>query len=165
MWKQCGNLSLFKESLKYFVTYADLIILQEFYWKISFFYCFWAIKGINLFCKICKCNSTECKPLSIYSSNRKYTWMIPPFHNCFQSRMVYVIWKWVSILCDSGKFRLVTILENKLFKAFATFSSSVISSSSSIRVIFSEETILLERNDFTVYQKDLLSTTLFTHFV
>ena len=26
-----------------------------------------------------------------------YTRMIPPFHNCFQSRMVHIIWQWVSI--------------------------------------------------------------------
>ena len=41
-----------------------------------------------------------------------------------------------SAFCDSGKFRLVTILEKKSFKVFATFCSSVISSSSSSRKAF-----------------------------
>ena len=50
-----------------------------------------------------------------------------------------------SAFCDSGKFRLVTMLEKKSFKLFATFCSSVISSSSSVRAIFSEEIVLLGR--------------------
>ena len=77
---------------------------QEFYWEISFLYCFGAIKDIYLFCNICNSNRTECKPLPIFmnSSNSKYTRMIhqvhPLFHSCFQSRVVYIIWQWVSIL-------------------------------------------------------------------
>ena len=90
------------------------------------------------------------------SSNRKYTWMTPPFHNCFQS-MMDSGWGF----CDLGKSRLVIILEKKSFKVFATFSSSVISSSSLIIVIFSEEIVLLERNGLTIFQNDLFSTTLF----
>ena len=65
-----------------------------------------------------------------------------------------------SAFCNSGKFRLVTILEKKSFRLFVTLCSSVISSSSSIRVIFSEEIVLLKRNGLTIFQKDLLSTTL-----
>ena len=131
-------------------NYPSRVLLED-----CFLYCFWAIKEINLFCNICKHNRTEVKPLPIFmnSSNIKYTWMIPPFHNCFQSRVAYIIYSG-SAFCDSGKFRLVTILEQKSFKVFASSSSS-----SSVRVIFSEETVLLERNGLTVFQKDLLSAT------
>lgn len=40
------------------------------------------------------------------------------------------------VFCDSGKFRLITILEKKSLKVYAIFCSWNISSSSSIRVIF-----------------------------
>ena len=85
------------------------IIFQEFYWKISCLYCFWAIKDINLFCNIWKCNNTECKPLPIFMNkdNSNYTLLIPPFHNCFQSRMVYILLK------DKHKY-LSTVFVNLL---------------------------------------------------
>ena len=46
-----------------------------------------------------------------------------------------------SAFCGSDKFILNTILEKKSFKVFGTFFSSVMNSSSSMRVIFSEEIV------------------------
>ena len=91
---------IFQRIVKIFCCKKVLIIFQKFYWKISFLYCLWAIKDIYLFCNICKCNRTEYKPLPIFmnSSKSKYTWMIPPFHICFQGRMVYIIWQLVRVL-------------------------------------------------------------------
>ena len=40
-----------------------------------------------------------------------------------------------SAFCDSGKFRLITIMEKKSLKVYATFCSWDTSSSSSVRVI------------------------------
>ena len=92
VWKPC-NFQRIVKIFCYICCKKSLIILQEFYWKISFLYCFWAIKDINLFCNICKCNRSKCRPLQIFlkRSNNKYIWMISPFYNCFQSRMVYLI--------------------------------------------------------------------------
>ena len=119
-------------------------------------------KDINLFCNICNCNRTECKPLSIFmnSSNSKYTWMIPPFHNRFQSKMVYIIWEWVSILwfrwVQTSYYTGTEIIQAVCYFLFVSYKLIVINKS-----YFSEEIVLLETNDLTIVKKDLLSITLF----
>ena len=139
---------------------------QEFYWEISFLHCFGSIKDIYLFCNICNSNRTECKPvpISMNSSHSKYTRMIHQYtlHFIVAFRVGWsILSDSGSVFYDSGKFRLGTILEKKSFKLFVALCSSVISSSSSTRVIFSEEIVLLERNGLAIFQKHLLSTTLF----
>ena len=106
-------------------------------------------------------NRTEGKPLPFFmnSSNTKYTSMIPPFHNCFQSTMAYIIWQLIIMLwfrqVQSSCYTRKEIVQGVCYFFF-------ISSSSSIRVIFSEKVVLLEKNGLTVFQKDLLSSSLFT---
>lgn len=66
-----------------------------------------------------------------------------------------------SSFCESGNFGLVTLLKKKSFKVVAPCrSNSVINSSLSIKVIFSKEIVLSERNGLTVFKNDLFSTTL-----
>ena len=123
--------------------------------------CFWAIKDINLFE-----TSATVTELNVNLSRFSWTAVIAStlgwfLHFIIALRVGWSIWSESgSAFCNSGKFRQVTILEKKSFKLFATLCSSVIRSSSSIRVIFSEEIVLLERNGLTIFQKDLLSTTL-----
>ena len=119
-------------------------------------------KDINLFCNICNCNRTECKPLPIFmnSSNSKYTWMIPPFHNRFQSKMVYIIWEWVSILwfrwVQTSYYTGTEIIQAVCYFLFVSYKFIVINKS-----YFSEEIVLLETSGLTIVQKDLLSINLF----
>ena len=56
----------------------------------------------------------------------------------------------------SGRFRLLTILEKKVFR-----TSELITSPSSINVIFALNGVLSQRNGLTVLQNFLLSVTLF----
>ena len=61
-----------------------------------------------------------------------------------------------SAFCDLGKFRLVHILERKSFKVFATFRSSVIGSSSSIRIIFFWRSNIVGEKSFNCFPKGLI---------
>ena len=62
-----------------------------------------------------------------------------------------------SHLVYSGIFRLLIIFEKKVFKTRAVSLSFPIISSSSIKVIFSEEVTLSEKNGLTIFQNVLLS--------
>lgn len=82
-----------------------------------------------------------------------------------------------SSFCESGNFGLVTLLKKKIIQDGCSLSqqfsykfiikvvapcrsNSVINSPLSIKVIFSKEIVLSERNGFTVFKNDLFSTTL-----
>ena len=65
-------------------------------------------------------------------------------------------------LVYSGIFRLLTIFEKKVFKTRAVSLSFPIISSSVIKVIFSEEVTLSEKNGLTVFQSISLSVTFFS---
>ena len=61
----------------------------------------------------------------------------------------------------SGRLRLLTILEKKVFRTLAISLSELITSPSSINVIFALNGVLSERNGLTVLQNVLLPVTLF----
>ena len=60
-----------------------------------------------------------------------------------------------------GRLRLFTILEKKVRRTLAISLSELITSPSSINVIFALNGVLSERNDLTVLQNFLLTVTLF----
>ena len=61
----------------------------------------------------------------------------------------------------SGRLRLLTILEKKVCRTLAISLSELITSPSSINVIFALNGVLSERNGSTVLQNVLLPVTLF----
>ena len=61
----------------------------------------------------------------------------------------------------SGKLRLLTILKKKVCRTLAISLSELITSPSSINVIFALNGVLSERNGLTVLQNVLLPVTLF----
>ena len=61
----------------------------------------------------------------------------------------------------SGRLRLLTILEKKVCRTLAISLSELITSPSSINVIFPLNGVLSERNGSTVLQNVLLPVTLF----
>ena len=66
-----------------------------------------------------------------------------------------------SAFYDTSKFRLVTTLEKKSFRVFATFCSSIMSSSSSIRVIFWRDS-LIGKKWLNCFPKGFIVCSLFT---
>ena len=65
-------------------------------------------------------------------------------------------------LVYSAILRLLTIFEEKLFRIYVVLISLSTISSSSIKISSSLDTILSDKNDLMVFQKVLLSVTLFS---
>ena len=65
-------------------------------------------------------------------------------------------------LVYSTILRLLTIFEEKLFRIYVVLISLSTISSSSIKISSSLDTILSDKNDLMVFQKVLLSVTLFS---
>ena len=65
-------------------------------------------------------------------------------------------------LVYSTILRLLTIFEEKLFRIYVVLISLSTISSSSIKISSSLDTILSDKNDLMVFQKCLLSVTLFS---
>ena len=61
----------------------------------------------------------------------------------------------------SGRLKILTILEKKVFRTLAISLSELITSPSSINVIFVLNGVLSEKNGLTVLQNVLLPVTLF----
>ena len=140
------------------------------------------ISNFNIFCNICIRNEGKLPPIFMNRSkcnsnnNSKYTWRFLPFYSFFQSRMLYIIRQRVLILWIR-QFRPSYSTEKKIIQDCCSLSqqfsykfiikvvapcrsNSVINSPLSIKVIFSKEIVLSERNGFTVFKNDLFSTTL-----
>ena len=136
-----------------------LIIRQEFYWEISFLYWFWDIRILISFA-----TSATVTELNVNHFRFSWTVVIASTLGWFLHFIIAFRVRWSilsesgSAFCDSDEFRLVTILEQKSFKLFATLSYKLIVINKSY---FSEEIVLLETNDLTIVKKDLLSITLF----